>query len=157
MKLQTLSYPNPLSAILEDFFSIRFKAHQEVPLLLWLILLLKKTSIFDENENEMLTIFEATVHLVIQILIKRTKNVTFKKKLWFYLSLLRLDFIFSHFIQWLFEKKPLSFIVNGLFYVLAINFFLYSRRFSILHSCEALKYFYDILKYFYHVSIKLVS
>ena len=115
MKLQTLSYPNPLSAILEDFFSIRFKAHQEVPLLLWLILLLKKTSIFDENENEMLTIFEATVHLVIQILIKRTKNVTFKKKLWFYLSLLRLDFIFSHFIQWLFEKKTFEFYCEWTF------------------------------------------
>ena len=25
------SYPNPLSAILEDFFSIRFKPHQVVP------------------------------------------------------------------------------------------------------------------------------
>ena len=30
MNLQTISYPNPLSAILEDFFSIRFKPHQVV-------------------------------------------------------------------------------------------------------------------------------
>ena len=28
LTLETLSYPNPLSAILEDFFSIRFKTHQ---------------------------------------------------------------------------------------------------------------------------------
>ena len=30
MKLHTLRYSNPLSAILEDFFSIRFKPHQVV-------------------------------------------------------------------------------------------------------------------------------
>ena len=30
MKVQTLRYPNPLSAILEDFFSIRFKPYQVV-------------------------------------------------------------------------------------------------------------------------------
>ena len=30
MKLNTLRYSNPLSAILEDFFSIRFKPHQVV-------------------------------------------------------------------------------------------------------------------------------
>ena len=30
IKLQTLSYTNPLSSILEDFFSIRFKPHQVV-------------------------------------------------------------------------------------------------------------------------------
>ena len=30
MKLQTLTYRNPLSAILEDFLSIRFKLHQVV-------------------------------------------------------------------------------------------------------------------------------
>ena len=34
MKLQTLSYPNPLFAFLEDFFSIRFKPHHEVTNLL---------------------------------------------------------------------------------------------------------------------------
>ena len=31
MKLHTLRYSNPLSAILEDFLSIRFKPHQVVP------------------------------------------------------------------------------------------------------------------------------
>ena len=30
MKLHTLRYSNPLSAILEDFLSIRFKPHQVV-------------------------------------------------------------------------------------------------------------------------------
>ena len=35
MKIHTLMYSNPLSAILEDFFSIRFKPHQVVTWLFW--------------------------------------------------------------------------------------------------------------------------
>ena len=35
-RLHTLRYKNPLSAILEDLFSIRFKPHQVVRALFWI-------------------------------------------------------------------------------------------------------------------------
>ena len=38
MNLETLSYPNPLSAILEDFFSIRFKPDQAVDIYLFTVI-----------------------------------------------------------------------------------------------------------------------
>ena len=49
MKLHTLRfrYSNPLSAILEDFFSIRFKPHQVVNPLLWNWVTLKLYGILD--------------------------------------------------------------------------------------------------------------